>query len=239
MQNKYIDIYKRIADQIQDGRYAPGTKLPSEHELMNQFDTSRETIRKALNLLAQNGFIQKIQGKGSIVLDAQKFDFPVSGLVSFRELAEKMGQRFRTHVEDLEYEKPEEEIRSKLQMPAGGHIWRVFRVREIDGERIILDKDYLNSTYVDHLTKEICEDSIYQYIEGELGLTISFAKKEIVVEEPTEEDRRLLELNGHMNIVVVRNFVYLDDATLFQYTESRHRPDKFRFVDFARRSHGK
>lgn len=239
MQNKYIDIYKRIADQIQGGLYTPGTKLPSEHELMNQFDTSRETIRKALNLLAQNGFIQKIQGKGSIVLDAQKFDFPVSGLVSFRELAEKMGQRFRTHVEELEYEKPEEEIRSKLQMPAGGLIWRVYRVREIDGERIILDKDYLNSTYVDKLTKEICEDSIYQYIEGELGLTISFAKKEIVVEEPTEEDRRLLELNGHMNIVVVRNFVYLDDATLFQYTESRHRPDKFRFVDFARRSHGK
>ncbi|ADI00241.1 trehalose operon repressor [Salisediminibacterium selenitireducens] len=239
MQNKYIEIYKRIADQIQDGLYAPGTKLPSEHELMNQFDTSRETIRKALNLLAQNGFIQKIQGKGSVVLDAQKFDFPVSGLVSFRELAEKMGQRFRTHVEDLAYEKPAEEIRAKLQIPAGGHIWRVLRVREIDGERIILDKDYLNSTYVDHLTKEICEDSIYQYIEGDLGLTISFAKKEIVVEEPTEEDRRLLELNGHMNIVVVRNFVYLDDATLFQYTESRHRPDKFRFVDFARRSHGK
>ena len=37
------------------------------------------------------------------------------------------------------------------------------------------------------------------------------------------------------HIVVVRNFVYLDDASLFQYTESRHRLDKFRFVDFARR----
>jgi len=34
----------------------------------------------------------------------------------------------------------------------------------------------------------------------------------------------------------VKNYIYFDNATLFQYTESRHRPDKFRFVDFARRS---
>lgn len=47
--------------------------------------------------------------------------------------------------------------------------------------------------------------------------------------------------NGkHQNthVVVVRNYVYLEDTTLFQYTESRHRLDKFQFVDFARRSHG-
>jgi GntR family transcriptional regulator, trehalose operon transcriptional repressor len=36
-------------------------------------------------------------------------------------------------------------------------------------------------------------------------------------------------------VVVIRSQVYLDDANLFQFTESRHRPDKFRFVDFARR----
>ncbi|WP_143522307.1 UTRA domain-containing protein, partial [Pseudomonas sp. 2822-17] len=80
-------------------------------------------------------------------------------------------------------------------------------------------------------------NSIYEYIEGELGLTISFAKKEITVEEPTEEDCELLDLEGFSNIVVVKNFVHLEDASIFQYTESRHRPDKFRFVEFARRAH--
>ncbi|MDF2856013.1 MAG: treR, partial [Neobacillus sp.] len=60
---------------------------------------------------------------------------------------------------------------------------------------------------------------------------------EIVVEEPTSEDRSLLDLEGFHNIVVIKNYVYLDNASLFQYTESRHRPDKFRFVDFARRTH--
>ncbi|GAY77341.1 trehalose operon transcriptional repressor [Sporolactobacillus inulinus] len=39
------------------------------------------------------------------------------------------------------------------------------------------------------------------------------------------------------HVVVVRSLVYLENAQLFQYTESRHRADKFRFVDFARRDH--
>lgn len=238
MQNKYVDIYKKIAGQIRKGHHAKGMKLPTEHELAEQFDTSRETIRKALNLLAQNGFIQKIQGKGSIVLNDLKFDFPESGLVSFKESAEKKGQRFRTHVEELTLEKADAVIRNEMQLPEGSEVWKIHRVREIEGERIILDKDYINSTYVKHLTKDICEDSIFRYIEQDLGMVISFAKKEIVIEVPTEEDHRLLELNGHSNVVVVRNYVYFEDAALFQYTETRHRPDKFRFIKFARRSQG-
>ncbi|SER85796.1 trehalose operon repressor [Salipaludibacillus aurantiacus] len=238
MQNKYLQIYREIADNIREGVYPAQSKLPSEHDLMKDYDTSRETIRKALNLLSQNGFIQKVQGKGSIVLDAKKFDFPISGLVSFKELAGRIGERHRTHVEELELITPDETISRTLGISKGGKVWKTYRVREIDGERIILDKDYFNQTYVEKLTKEICENSIYEYIENELGMTISFAKKEIVVVEPTEEDRRLLHLEGFTNIVVVKNFVYFDDASLFQYTESRHRPDKFKFVDFARRTHG-
>ncbi|MNR28730.1 Trehalose operon transcriptional repressor [compost metagenome] len=55
------------------------------------------------------------------------------------------------------------------------------------------------------------------------------------MEEAAEDDRRLMDLKGLSHVVVVRNFVYLEDTTLFQYTESRHRLDKFQFVDFARR----
>ena len=63
------------------------------------------------------------------------------------------------------------------------------------------------------------------------------AKKEIVVEECTDEDREYLDLDKYDHVVVVKNFVHLKDATLFEYTESRHRLDMFRFVDFARRKH--
>lgn len=237
MQNKYLIIYRQIAEKIQNGEYPPGEKLPSEHELMEAFQASRETIRKALNQLAQNGFIQKVQGKGSIVLDAAKFDFPVSGLVSFKELASSLGNRHVTYVEKLELIEADKKIQKQLQAPPGSKVWKVYRVREIDGEKIIFDKDYLKQMYVENLTEEICASSIYEYIENVLHMKISFAKKEIIVEEPTEEDREYLDLGGYSNVVVVKNYVYFDDASLFQYTESRHRPDKFKFVDFARRTH--
>jgi GntR family transcriptional regulator, trehalose operon transcriptional repressor len=237
MTNKYQLIFNNIVDEIKSGKIPPNSLLPSENELKEQYDTSRETIRKALNLLAQNGYIQKVRGKGSIVIDINKFDFPVSGLVSFKELADKMEKKPRTIVNELSLIlKPDAYIKQQLQLTGKEQVWKIVRTREIGGQRIILDKDYLAAKFVPSITEEICEDSIYAYLENELNLKISFAKKEIVVEEPTAEDRSFLDLDGFHNIVVIKNYVYLEDASLFQFTESRHRPDKFRFVDFARRS---
>jgi GntR family transcriptional regulator, trehalose operon transcriptional repressor len=233
--NKYLPIYNDLLKNIETGKWTSGTKLPSENELVEYYQTSRETIRKALNLLAQNGFIQKLRGKGSVVLDVSKYDFPVSGLVSFKELAQKMGNRAKTVVHEFELIDPESHIRKQLQLPPSDKVWKVIRGREIEKESIILDKDYINHSIVHGLTSDICANSIYEYVEGELNLKISFAKKEITVEEVTEEDQKYLDLKDYKHVVVVKNYVYLDDATLFQYTESRHRLDKFRFVDFARR----
>ncbi len=237
MNSKYLRIYNEIVTAIENGKLKSGTKLSSENELMNQYNVSRDTIRKALNLLAQNGYIQKVKAKGSFVLDINRFDFPVSGLVSFKELSEKINRKSNTIVHELELIRPDEFLIKRLDLSVEDKVWKVVRVREIGDEKIILDKDFLKEKFVPLLTKNICEDSIYEYIENKLGLKIGFAKKVITVEESTEEDRRYLDLEGYNNIVIVRNYVYLDDTSLFQYTESRHRPDKFRFVDFARRSY--
>lgn len=237
MNNKYLTIYSDLVEQIKNGNIKANSLLPSENELKEVYNTSRETIRKALNLLSQNGYIQKMKGKGSIVIDVNKFDFPVSGLVSFKELAEKMGEMPITNVHELTVGKPDTFIKQQLQLSSKDQVWKVIRTREMGGEKIILDKDFISRKYVPELTKEICAESIYAYLENELKITISFAKKEITVVEPTDEDRERLDLEGFHNVVVIKNYVYLDNASLFQYTESRHRPDKFRFVDFARRTH--
>jgi len=237
MNNKYLTIYNELVNEIKSRNIKAGSLLPSENELKDTYNTSRETIRKALNLLSQNGYIQKMKGKGSIVIDVNKFDFPVSGLVSFKELAEKMGEKPKTKVHELTVGKPDNYIKQQLQLTSKEQVWKVVRTREMGGENIILDRDFISRKFVPELTKEICEDSIYEYVENELNLSIGFAKKEITVVEPTEEDQELLDLDGFNNVVVIKNYVYLDNASLFQYTESRHRPDKFRFVDFARRTH--
>lgn len=237
MELKYMKIYNELVKTIEEEEISPGEKLPSESELMERYGVSRDTIRKSLDLLEENGYIQKAKGKGSFVLDINKFDFPVSGIVSFKEISKKMGHSFRTIVEYLELKKPNKEIKKKLQLGEKDLVWEVIRVREIDGEKIILDKDYFNNEYIKGLTNEICEDSTYEYIENELKLNINYAKKEIIVERATKEDKRYLDLQDFNMVVVVKSYTYLSDASLFQYTESRHRPDKFKFVDFARRRH--
>lgn len=233
--NKYKHIYEELAGKMKDGTFQPGELIPSEHELAARYETSRETIRKALTLLSQNGYIQKLRGKGSVVLDTSRASFPISGLVSFKELADQMNGAIQTSVEEFRLIRPDPYLQHQLQCSVKEEVWKVIRVRTFDGERVILDKDFLLKKHIPALTEDICGQSIYAYIEQELGLTISFAKKEITVEPCTNEDMDFLHTNGFAHVVVVRNYVYLDDASLFQYTESRHRPDKFRFVDFARR----
>ncbi|UOR11060.1 trehalose operon repressor [Halobacillus amylolyticus] len=236
MKNKFIVIYNDLVKALRQGEFKAGDTLPSENELTIRFETSRETIRKALNLLSQNGYIQKVRGKGSVILDHSKFEFPVSGLTSFHELSNQLGQTVKTHVHELFLETANNQLRSRLNCSEDMRIWKISRSREIDGERIILDKDYILEDVVPGLTKSVAEHSIYDYIENQLELEISFAKKEIVVEPVTEEDKAHLDLDNHSQVAVIRSYVYLADATLFQYTESRHRPDKFQFVDFARRT---
>lgn len=235
MESKYFSIYNDIMTKIESGELVPDEKLPSESVYMDMYDVSRDTIRKSLNLLEQNGYIHKAKGKGSFVLDVNKFNFPVSGVESFKELSQKMNLKAETIVEKFELVKEDYPIRKKLNCNEDDEIWEIFRVRKIGNEKIILDKDYINKRFVENLTKKVCEDSIYSYIENVLGVKIAFAKKEITVSKVTEEDKKYLDISDYDTIVLVKSFTYLENGSLFQYTESRHRPDRFRFVDFARR----
>ena len=73
MEIKYLGIYNDIKSSIEDGKIKAGEKLPSENELMEKYQVSRDTIRKALDLLEEDGYIHKIKGKGSYILDINKY----------------------------------------------------------------------------------------------------------------------------------------------------------------------
>ncbi|MEK3888117.1 GntR family transcriptional regulator [Bacillus sp. FSL K6-3431] len=64
----YKQIYKNVLNQIIRGELKKGQKIPSEKDLAKQFDVSRITSKKALDLLAQNKIIERVQGKGSFVI---------------------------------------------------------------------------------------------------------------------------------------------------------------------------
>lgn len=231
---KYHEIYQELLAGIQQKQYPAGSYLPSENELMAQFSASRDTIRKALNLLQEKGSILKEKGKGSRVLDQSVVTFPMSGITSFKELKSHSSARIETQVLECKTGLIPDGQRH-LNLGPDDPVTMVVRSRTFDGERVILDIDFFNAAIVPGITPAIAQDSLYEYIENTLHLPIAFAKKEITVEPVRSKESQELDLHGASLLAVVRSHTYLEDATLFQYTVSKHRTDKFRFLDFARR----
>ncbi|MBS4219190.1 GntR family transcriptional regulator [Bacillus sp. FJAT-49711] len=64
----YKQIYENILQKVQIGELQQGDKIPSEKELADEFQVSRITSKKALDLLAQDQIIERVQGKGSFVI---------------------------------------------------------------------------------------------------------------------------------------------------------------------------
>ena len=210
--------------------------MPTEKELQDQYQVSRETVRKDLRLLTEKGLIQKVQGRGSQVLKQELLNFPVSGLTSYKELVDSLGLNSQTRVISLDLMTVDEQTALQTGFPEGSQVWKVLRTRSIDGVVSVLDLDYLAKDCVPNLTQEIAQTSIYAYLEEDLGLDISYAQKEITIQASTERERLLMD-NQDDYLVLIRSRVYLGDTRQFQYTESRHKIDKFQFVDFARRKH--
>ena len=69
---KYQEIAGWLERNIWEGRYLPGQKLPSEQALREKFQVSRQTVRKALEVLEQEGLVYGRQGSGTYVSDLEE-----------------------------------------------------------------------------------------------------------------------------------------------------------------------
>jgi hypothetical protein len=64
---KYSRIVEQLKDKIRQGVYLPGDRLPSDEELVAQYDASRNTVVRALGDLRDGGLVERIQGAGTFV----------------------------------------------------------------------------------------------------------------------------------------------------------------------------
>lgn len=79
----HIDISKRLHQQIIDGYYLPGDKLPSERELIAEWQVSRITIRRAIANLVQQGLVVTHQGKGAFITEKRKVTYTLANPLKF------------------------------------------------------------------------------------------------------------------------------------------------------------
>ena len=232
---KYKQLFKQLERDILGEKYQFGDFLPSEHQLMEIYQVSRDTVRKSLALLQEEGLIEKVRGQGSKVVKQEQLDFPVSNLTSYQELVAQHQLQSKTNVISLDKITVDKKLSKTTGFPEYRLVWRIVRQRVVDNIASVLDIDYLDKSLVPDLTREIGEHSIYSYLEETLKLNIAYARKEITIDHVSNQDHILLDIGRDQHVVSIKSQVYLADGRQFQYTESRHKLDKFRFVDFATR----
>ena len=234
--SKYKKVYQDIKKKIEDQVWSTGQALPTENELMEIYSYSKDTIRKALSLLEMDGYIQKKQGKSSIVIEhvLMKEQY-LSEIKTAGELNKRSKHKIQTELTSLYIVQGQNDLMSTFEVDDKVDFYRVSRVRTIDGERLEYEISYFDRRVVPYLSKEIAESSIYRYLEEELKLTISHSRREISFRFANEEEKQLMDLADYEMVVVVTSVTYLSNGQAFQYGTISYRPDKVSFVSMAKR----
>lgn len=234
---KYQVIYEQLKQEIRQGTYSQGQLLPSEMELCQRFETSRETLRKSLQLLQNDAYIQKIHGKGSIIIYDPSLNFELANLTSFQEINHGLSRPYQTVVVLVEKIKAKDypQVKSALQLRDFDPIIRVIRLRQKGGQVDIVDIDFFNPQLIPGLTPEVAQKSIYRYIEEDLGLVISHSAKTITFQPADSVLTDYFQNLDPAYVALVEAIVFLGDGQPFQLNQSHHRPSSFKFTNFSRR----
>lgn len=233
-------IYKDLKQKIEKKVYDFQSLLPSENEMSEIYGCSRNTYRRAISMLAKDGYVQAVHGKGVIVLYQPQHTttFSIGGIESFHESALRNHLKVHTEVKKFTEIVADEHIAANSGFPVGAELYYIQRVRYLDDKPVILDINLFLKSVVCGLTKEIAQSSIYEYIEKDLGVSIITSKRLITIDRVTEADEKYLSLDLDLYncLAVVSSQTFNSEGIMFEYTVSRHRPDYFSFQDIASRT---
>ena len=123
----------------------------------------------------------------------------------------------------------DDELAEMTGFAVGSSLTHIMRARRADGMRISTDESFYLSEEVPGLTLDIISDSVYAYLEGELGMKIGTSKRTITVEAATESDYKYIDLGEFNAVGVMRSHTFDADGVMIEYTVSRQRPGFFAY----------
>lgn len=169
----YLEIIDFLSEDIKNGKYPPGSKIPSEGELAHEFSVSRVTLREALRVLEEDGVIIRRHGIGTFVRDRKIMPIQkLSKIISASMMFKKAGLEDR--FEKIQYKKiaATRRISEKLQIPLGSKVWEVERLRTIGKQPAIYSLDYFPASIVSKGGEEKLKNythSLYKFLAEVCG----------------------------------------------------------------------
>jgi GntR family transcriptional regulator len=172
----YHQLKESLTQQIVSRRWPAGSALPSEHALCRHFAVSRGTLRRALADLAQQGLVDRRQGRGTFVAEA-KFEGNVLASYAFYRSGAIAHDR-RSRVVKCERRPAPAELRRILDLAPGEGIYEIERVQSMRGVPITLATSFFPASLCPGLEKrDLGAIQLYTLLEREYGVVLLRAEE--------------------------------------------------------------
>lgn len=237
--NRYIDrvrasiaseqTYRQLADALQRGVYGPGDRLPAERTLAARYGISRETLRNALNRLADEHLVESVIGSGWFVAP-EVVGEPPSVLQTFTEMAHARGLRPTAHVLRRRVRTVTLPEADQLRIPPGSEVLELVRLRGMERTTICLDEAVLPLDVVAALRDADLEDcSLYEELEARCGVRIQRSAYSVRAEVADARLAGQLGVSVGWPVLVGEEVGYTDAGRPVLVGATRYRGDAYRF----------
>jgi GntR family transcriptional regulator len=176
---KYYTVKKAIVDKINDEEFKVGETIPSERELIGMFHVSRITVRKAVEELEQEGYLFKVQGKGTFVKDDSNSQNLFS-ITSCTQDVMRLGMTPTRKVLSNSVIRADKTRQRQLNLTDTEDVFRIERIFYADGEPINCTVSYLPYKLFQGIERyNFAELSLYETLEHTYHVQITRAKRTI------------------------------------------------------------
>src|SRR5215475_2336141 len=151
----YAQVEDVLASRISSGALPAGTQLPSEEELIREFDVSRTTIRTTIQNLVRQGLVEIRRGRGTFVASPRIVQ-ELTELTGFVEDMVVLGRIPTARVLSRQLVPAEPIVAEKLAVAPGTTVAQIRRVRLSDGVPLSFDETYLPEA----LGRQVMEDDL-------------------------------------------------------------------------------
>lgn len=226
---KYHKIKEVLLDQMSDGTWQPGSPLPSETELCEQFGVSRITVRKAIGDLVHEGRLRTVQGKGTFVTDPKVGERFVQRAFGLYEDMARRGLQVATTVLRQEITSAPSEVARRLKVARGERVHVLERLRSVEGEKLLLSTTYIPEILCPTLiSDDLSSGSLYGLLREKYGLRIARGEHSLEAVAAGEREALLLGVPASSPVLLLDTVMYLANGTSLECSRVLQRGDRAR-----------
>lgn len=201
MINNGQPLYSQIEDEvrfkIESGEWGIGKKIPTEQELGATYGVSRITVRKALSLLVQQGYLERQRAKGTFVKSTNESSNKTSFTIvkSYTKEMIELGRKPETIWAKVEKEPADALIKRHLHVNIGTPVLHLLRLRGADNEVITLADTVTPFRPGYSLNSQAYMGSLYEYLR-QFNIHVSSQSEYVEAVPPTNDLMNLLRMQN-------------------------------------------